>query len=155
MDYVEGSPIDKYCDSRKLSVDQRLRLFGKVCEAVQHAHQKLVIHRDLKPGNILVTADGVPKLLDFGIAKVLEPTEELLALTQASGRCMTPAYASPEQVRSKTVRREYLDRVLFWTTADLETKRKCCNFENADGNRPEMNSVWGCQAGRSNNFSMN
>jgi serine/threonine protein kinase/tetratricopeptide (TPR) repeat protein len=103
MDYVEGSPIDKYCDSHKLSVEQRLRLFGKVCEAVQHAHQKLVIHRDLKPGNILVTADGVPKLLDFGIAKVLEPTAELLALTQTAARCMTPVYASPEQVRGRSV----------------------------------------------------
>jgi serine/threonine protein kinase/Tfp pilus assembly protein PilF len=103
MDYVEGSPIDKYCDDHKLSVDQRLRLFGKVCEAVQHAHQKLVIHRDLKPGNILVTADGVPKLLDFGIAKVLEPDEELLALTQTGGRCMTPVYASPEQVHGRSV----------------------------------------------------
>jgi serine/threonine protein kinase/tetratricopeptide (TPR) repeat protein len=103
MDYVEGSPIDKYCDSHKLSVDQRLHLFGKVCEAVHHAHQKLVIHRDLKPGNILVTADGVPKLLDFGIAKVLEPDEEQLALTHTGGRCMTPVYASPEQVHGRSV----------------------------------------------------
>lgn len=103
MDYVEGSPIDKYCDTHKLSIDQRLRLFGKVCEAVQHAHEKLVIHRDLKPGNILITSDGVPKLLDFGIAKVMEPTAQLTAVTQPGARCMTLAYASPEQVRGKSV----------------------------------------------------
>src|ERR1700751_2118551 len=73
MEYVEGSPIDEYCDRNKLSVDERLRLFGEVCDAVQYAHEKLVIHRDLKPSNILVIADGTPKLLDFGIAKVLNP----------------------------------------------------------------------------------
>jgi eukaryotic-like serine/threonine-protein kinase len=105
MEYVEGSPIDEYCDRHKLSVDERLRLFGEVCDAVQFAHEKLVIHRDLKPGNILVMADGTPKLLDFGIAKVLDPepnTHGWLA-TQTSLRCMTPAYASPEQMRGKSV----------------------------------------------------
>jgi serine/threonine protein kinase len=104
MDYVEGTPIDEYCDRHKLSIEERLHLFGKVCEAVEYAHQKRVIHRDLKPSNILVTADGVPKLLDFGIAKVLsaQSSDEALRLTHTGTRCMTPAYASPEQVRGKS-----------------------------------------------------
>jgi serine/threonine protein kinase len=105
MDYVEGSPIDEYCDQHKLSVDDRLHLFRKVCDAVQYAHQKLVVHRDLKPSNILVVADGTPKLLDFGIAKVLnsEPSAQGLLVTQTGTRCMTPAYASPEQMRGNAV----------------------------------------------------
>jgi serine/threonine protein kinase len=105
MDYVEGSPIDEYCDQHKFSVDERLHLFGKVCDAVQYAHQKLVVHRDLKPSNILVVADGTPRLLDFGIAKVLnpEPSGQNLLVTQTGTRCMTPAYASPEQMRGKSV----------------------------------------------------
>ena len=73
MEYVEGEPIDGYCDGRGLGARERLELFRAVCAAVQYAHQNLVVHRDLKPGNILVTADGTPKLLDFGIAKLLEP----------------------------------------------------------------------------------
>lgn len=105
MDYVEGSPIDEYCDQHKLSVDDRLHLFRKVCDAVQYAHQKLVVHRDLKPSNILVVGDGTPKLLDFGIAKVLnsEPSAQGLLVTQTGTRCMTPAYASPEQMRGNAV----------------------------------------------------
>ncbi len=107
MDYVEGSPIDEYCDQHKLSVDDRLHLFGKVCDAVQYAHQNLVVHRDLKPSNILVVSDGTPKLLDFGIAKVLNPdfSSQNLLVTQTGTRCMTPAYASPEQMHGKSVTR--------------------------------------------------
>jgi serine/threonine protein kinase/tetratricopeptide (TPR) repeat protein/TolB-like protein len=102
MDYVEGTPLDEYCDNHKLSIDERLRLFCKVCEAVSYAHQRLIIHRDLKPGNILVTADGTVKLLDFGIAKLMNPeAAATLVVTRTGQRAMTPEYASPEQVRGE------------------------------------------------------
>jgi serine/threonine-protein kinase len=103
MEYVEGEPIDIYCDHHRLGIPDRLRLVTTVCAAVQHAHGHLVVHRDIKPGNILVTADGVPKLLDFGIGKVLSPTGDGGAETRSDVRLLTPEYASPEQVRGERV----------------------------------------------------
>ncbi len=105
MEYVGGMPIDEYCDSRRLDVPSRLRLFRTVCAAVHYAHQNLVVHRDLKPTNILVKADGTVKLLDFGIAKLLnpDPSGTRLDKTATSMRIMTPEYASPEQARGDTI----------------------------------------------------
>jgi serine/threonine protein kinase/tetratricopeptide (TPR) repeat protein len=105
MDYVEGVPIDRYCDRHALSITDRLRLFQTVCGAVEYAHQNLIVHRDLKPANILVTQDGVPKLLDFGIAKLLrpDPAFDSPAMTVTGVHLMTPEYASPEQVRSEPI----------------------------------------------------
>ncbi len=95
MDYVEGEAITAACDRRRLSIEARLELFFKVCSAVSFAHRRLVVHRDLKPGNILVTEDGEPKLLDFGIAKLLRSTADPQTKTRDS--FLTPRYASPEQ----------------------------------------------------------
>jgi serine/threonine-protein kinase len=104
MEYVEGLPIERYCDARRLSTVQRMRLFLTVCSAVQYAHQSLIVHRDIKPNNILVTGDGVPKLLDFGIAKVLDDEREPLEEgTVGEHRMLTPEYASPEQIRNEPI----------------------------------------------------
>ncbi len=106
MEYVHGEPVDRFCDSHKLSIEARLELFLQICSAVQYAHQNLVVHRDLKPANILVTGDGIPKLLDFGIAKLLDTSPvvtQSLALTRMNDRLLTPEYASPEQILGRPV----------------------------------------------------
>ncbi len=103
MEYVDGTRVDNYCRISKLGTEARLELFCTVCAAVEYAHKNLVVHRDIKPANILVTAEGVPKLLDFGIAKLLDPESGDLARTRTTERMMTPEYASPERVRGDQV----------------------------------------------------
>ena len=101
MEYIQGLTLAEYCDRNRLGVTERLALFLQVCDAVEYAHRRLIVHRDLKPGNILVTADGSAKLLDFGLARVLDSEEPGGDLTVAGVPLMTPAYASPEQVRGE------------------------------------------------------
>lgn len=104
MEYVEGLPIDSYCNKHQLDLNQRLNLFCEVCHAVDFAHRNLVVHRDLKPSNILVTNDGMPKLLDFGISKILSGEfDQTDSATVTKLGVMTPSYASPEQLQRKSV----------------------------------------------------
>ncbi len=104
MEFVEGTPVGEYADEKNLSVPERLAMFLKICAAVHHAHQNLIIHRDIKPSNILVGPDAEPKLLDFGIAKLLDPALSTASLvTTAEMRLMTPEYASPEQVQGSSL----------------------------------------------------
>ena len=126
MEYVDGQPITSYCDERRLPIAERLRLFLQVASAVESAHRSLVVHRDLKPGNILVTADGQVKLLDFGIARLLTTDQQPdNPLTLAGHRSFTPEYASPEQVRGLPVT----------TTADVYALGVVL-FELLTGRRP-------------------
>src|SRR5207253_7301243 len=119
-----GTPLLDY--ARPLTVRQRLELFRSVCSAVQYAHEKLIVHRDIKPANILVTSESTPKLLDFGIAKLLDPAAgALTALTGTGMRLMTPDYASPEQVRGEPV-----------TTATDVYSLGAVLYELLTGNRP-------------------
>jgi len=112
MDYIEGQPIDEYCDTRELTIRERIALFDSVLSAVTYAHQNLIIHRDLKPSNILVTREGTAVLVDFGIAKLLNPmlADQMDAFTIAGQRLLTPEYASPEQIRADA---------LLTTTSDV------------------------------------
>src|SRR5580700_18558 len=103
MEFIEGETIAAWCQRQSLTIEQRLRLFLRVCDGVEFAHRHLVVHRDLKPGNILVSADGTPKLLDFGIAKMLVPDPGDAAASTLGMWAMTPDYAAPEQVRGDAV----------------------------------------------------
>ena len=100
MEFIDGRPLDRWVEERKPAVEERLRLFQLVCGAVQYAHQRLVVHRDIKPANILVTDDGVPKLVEFGITKLIGQGP---AVTVAGERMLMPAYASPEQMAGEEV----------------------------------------------------
>ena len=104
MEYVGGVPIDRYCDREKLPIAERLKLFQQACSAVEYAHRNLIVHRDIKPANILVTPEGVPKLLDFGIAKLLgNESSGMTVTTVSSMKMMTPRYASPEQIMGRPI----------------------------------------------------
>lgn len=106
MEFISGEPIDEYCERHQLSTAARVQLFRTVCDAVQYAHRNLIVHRDLKPANILVDADGVPKLLDFGIAKLLGANDAALLstpMTMDGQQMLTPHYASPEQIRGQPI----------------------------------------------------
>ena len=109
MEYVDGMPVDTYCEQHHLSIRERLMLFRRVAEAVSYAHRNLIVHRDIKPDNVLVTPQGEPKLLDFGIAKLLSPENALLTAGQelqrtiSTDRLMTPEFASPEQARGEAI----------------------------------------------------
>ena len=130
MEYVEGMPLDEYADKNALNLDQRLDLFCKLCEAIDFAHRNLIVHRDLKPSNIFVTNEGVPKLLDFGISKILnENFAESNAATITSMGVLTPSYASPEQLMGKSV-----------TTATDIYSLGVILYELLSGHRPFENS---------------
>lgn len=127
MEYVEGSPINRYCEKKNCNLRQKLELFLSICSAISYAHKRKIIHRDIKPSNILVTEDDIPKLLDFGIAKILDPDsfEEAVTQTETQMRLMTPEYASPEQVKGEQL-----------TPASDQYSLGILLFELATGTRP-------------------
>ena len=140
MEFVDGVPIDEYCDNKKLTIKERLHLFIKVCETVQYAHNNLVIHRDLKPSNILIRKDGTIKLLDFGISKVLSAEAEnrdMPTITQAEINLLTPEYSSPEQFKKSNITVSadvyslglILYKLLSGSTAHQFTSRTFSEFE--------------------------
>ncbi len=151
MDYVEGRPIDVFCRESGLSLEAILQLFLKVASAVSHAHRNLIVHRDLKPANILVSADGTPKLLDFGVAKLLDPrADEGLTLTKLD-RPLTPAYASPEQLRGLAVTTSADVYSLGVVLYELLTGRRPAEGTGDDLERricetdPAAPSSWNCE----------
>ncbi len=103
MEFIDGEPIDRYCHAHKLNTAERLKLFQGVCAAVRYAHENLVVHRDIKPGNVLVTKEGIPRLLDFGIAKLLAPGANPPDATVTAWRPFTPEFASPEQISGRSI----------------------------------------------------
>ncbi len=138
VEFVNGTPIDRWCEEQDLSVNERVALFRKVCAAAHYAHRNLIIHRDLKPGNVMVTAEGEPKLLDFGISKIVHPDTGLATATIAEWRPMTPQYASPEQIRGEPM-----------TTASDIYSLGIMLYELLTGKRPyEVPSAWRPEAER-------